>query len=270
MIRKAIIPAAGKGTRVAAERGTQPKECLEVAGIPMIGFALVELALAGCPEVAVVVSPEKRELRERLEALPPFPAAIVPRLFPAEARAAFEWPKIVFFEQGTPRGVVHALACARSYLEGEPFALVMPDNLLAGGRAPMAALGEAHERHLVPVLGVIEIDPGAARRVGNCGRVTLEHPSLEESLVVRVEPKRGGVLELPDGQAVLRGVGRSIVPPGFADLPDGWEKTSLEIDDVPKFQELAENRTLLGVRLRATLYDLGQPAGLAAARSAFE
>jgi UTP--glucose-1-phosphate uridylyltransferase len=254
---------------VAAERGALPKECLEVAGIPMIGFALLELAIAGCREVAVVVSPDKEGLRQRLTALPPFPAATVRRFFPAETRDASAWPRVVFFEQPSPRGVVHALACARSYLEGEPFALVMPDNLLAEDRAPMAVLDEAFERHGLPVLGVIEIDGDAALRVGNCGRVTLEDPSLGESLVSHVAEKRVGVLALRGGETALRGVGRSIVPPSFVELPPGWETASLEIDDVPKFQALAAKRTLLGVRLRAALFDLGQPAGLAAARSVF-
>jgi UTP-glucose-1-phosphate uridylyltransferase len=237
----------------------------------MIAFALMELAFAGCREVAVVVAPEKRELRDLLENLPPFPVAASRRFFPREEREVSGWPRLRLFEQRVPRGVVDALAQARPYLEGEPFGLVMPDNLLPGDRAAMAVLGREHARLRAPVIGVIEIDAESATRAGNCGRVRFEDEGASGGWVRELADKRAGLLDLPPGTArILRGVGRSIVPASFADLDETERLGGAEVDDVPRFQELVAERRLWGVRLDCLLYDLGQVPGLTAARIAFE
>ncbi len=273
MIQKAVIPAAGKGTRVSKLRGTHPKECLEVMGLPMITLALLELARAGLAEVAVVVSPEKTELGSLLRGLPRFPTeAQIARLYPVAPSnpPRRTWPRIVQFEQREPRGVLDAVSKARSYIENEPFALVMPDNLLVGGKPPLDVLGEAFGRHGKPVLGLAEISRAEAGRQGNCGWVELEPLHGAVHRIAGLRPKGSGVFRLPAGaRRVKRAVGRSIVPPDFPDLAERRDLRG-EIDDVPAFRVLASRGRLLGVELGARLYDLGQERGLVAARLAFE
>jgi len=271
-IHKAVIPAAGKGTRVAALSRGHPKECLEVAGYPMIALALLELACAGVREVALVVSPEKVELTQLLSNLPPYPEeTFIKRLHPAmsDSRNLGAWPRIVLFEQDRPLGVVDAIARARAFIANEPFALVMPDNFLVGGRPPLTTLGSAFDRFGEPVLGLIEVSRSDAARQGNCGLVHLEPIDAGIHRIRALQPKGSGRLELaPERDSAPRAVGRSIVPPEFAE-PDwlpGDGEPGAELDDVPRFRHMVFRRRLLGVELGVRLHDLGQESGIQAAR----
>jgi UTP--glucose-1-phosphate uridylyltransferase len=272
MIGKAVIPAAGRGTRVAGIRGGRPKECLEVVGVPMIGLALVEMALSGIDEVCVVVSPEKGELIRLLDAPGPFPdQRWIERLYPRGIAdgARLSWPRIVRREQPEPRGVVEAVSRARDYLEGQPFALVMPDNLLSGDGPVTFDLARTHARQGGAVMGLIRITREEALRVGNVGGVEVGEPVGPVVPIRWLQDKRRGTFEIPlERREVIRAVGRSIMPAAFADLdPDELARTEGEIDDVPRFQQLALEGRLHGRFLQATLHDLGQESGIRAARA---
>jgi len=272
MIEKAVIPAAGRGTRVAGIRGDRPKECLTVAGVPMIGLALVELALSGLSEVCVVVAPAKTELIRLLDDPGPFPdRGWIDRLYPGGLpdRARLAWPRIIQRMQTEPRGVVDAVSRARDYLEDDFFALVMPDNLLAGDVPATWSVAETHARHRTPAKGLIRISREEALRVGNVGGVETGEVSGDEAPIRWIQDKRRGTFTLPPGQTeVIRAVGRSIMPPAFAELtPEEAAREDGEVDDVPRFQELARTGQLHGRFLHVTLHDLGQEAGIRAARA---
>ncbi len=279
-VTRAIIPAAGRGTRVASVRGDLPKEMIDVGGLPMIALALIELALSGITDVAVVVSPDKPELAEFLDHPPAFPdPSRLGRLYdPARipADALHRWPQWRLFEQPEPRGVVDALSLAESWLDGEPFALVMPDNLLPGHAPPTSDVRRVYDAYGMPVMALVEVTRSEADRMGNCGRVETQPiqrsetsaPGLPDAVrISRVSDKRKGPFEFPAGAPVIwRGVGRSIVPAAFARLEPDDATTSGELDDVPRFQALAEAGRLHGVRLGSRLFDLGQPDGVREAR----
>jgi UTP--glucose-1-phosphate uridylyltransferase len=243
----------------------------------MIGFALVELALSGIDEVAVVISAEKGELVDRLRSPGPFPPEpLLTRLYPRipiDDRRR-RWPRCALFEQPEPRGVIDALSRAIEYLEGEPFALVMPDNIFVGGPPPVAALAAAHHDHHVPVLGIADVTSAAASGIGNCGAVTLEPVAGSLHRVLELADKRPGTFELPPGVCTRRrAVGRSIVPESFARLEEretGPGPAGSELDDVPRFQSLARQGRLLGLVLEGVCFDVGQPLGFRSARRLLE
>jgi UTP-glucose-1-phosphate uridylyltransferase len=243
----------------------------------MIGFALAELALSGIDEVAVVVSAEKGELVDRLRSPGPFPSeSLLTRLYPGvpiDDRRR-RWPRCVLFEQPEPLGVIDALSCAIEYLEGEWFALVMPDNVFAGAPPPIAALAAAHHEHRLPVLGIVDVPSAAAPEIGNCGAVRLEPEAGSLHRVLELADKRAGTFEMPPGvHTRRRAVGRSVVPESFARL-EGWTPDPAaagpELDDVPRFQSLARQGRLLGLLLEGACFDLGQPLGFLAARRRLE
>lgn len=273
-VQKAVIPAAGRGTRVRDVRGDLPKECVEVAGLPMIAHALLEMSLSGLEQVAVVVSGEKPELIDRLRSLPPFPPRrYVERLYPGAGtvHARDAWPEIVLTEQTEPRGVIDALSTARGYIDGDDFVLVMPDNLLVGARPVTALLAEAYAAGPGAFIAFRPVAREEAERLGNCGRVEIggEGPVYA---VRRLHPKRRGVFAMPAGlEAINRAVGRSIMPAAFAEPESpGWDPQpgTREIDDAPRFGQLAREGRLRAVATDAELHDLGQPAGIHAARMA--
>ena len=254
-------------------RGDVPKECLDVCGIPMIGHALLEMALSGLEEVAVVVSPDKPELASLLADMPPFPErALVDRLYPGPHAeyARHAWPRLVITEQREPRGVVDALATARGYISGEPFVLVMPDNLLVGAAPVTATLARDFARSGEPTIAYMPIGREEAVTLGNCGRLDLAGDGMR---VAALHPKRPGVFDVPEGVTQInRAVGRTIVPPELADPDDPiWDAQpgARELDDAPRFAQLAREGRLRAVATGAALYDLGQPGGVRAAREAF-
>lgn len=274
-----MIPAAGRGTRVRDVRGELPKECVDICGLPMIAHALLEMSLSGIEEVAVVVAPRKRALTELLGRLPRFPSvASIERLYTggASPAARHAWPRITVTVQREPRGVIDALATARGFLRDDDFALVMPDNLLVGDRPVTGLLADAYASAPGAWIAFTPVARAEAVRLGNCGRIDLgEEVRRDGSTVYPVRalhPKGPGVFARPPGvETIHRAVGRSIMPATFAD-PDhpAWDPQpgTGELDDAPRFGQLAREGRLRAVGTPAALYDLGQPAGIAAARSA--
>lgn len=239
-----------------------------MGGLPMIALALVELAVSGVTDVAVVGSPRKPELADVLAELPPFPDPDwIRRLFRYETFApdtGGSWPTVHVFEQREPRGVVHALHQAASFIGDEPFLLVMPDNLLIGAEPATLGLRTAHRDR--PIIGLVTVTRAQASTLGNAGGVTVARRSGRRVRVSRLHDKTRDTFRIPPGEATaLRAVGRSIVPASLAALPNPLPETG-EIDDVPRLQQLAASDRLDGVLLDVEVLDLGQPHGLEAAR----
>ena len=130
IVRKGIIPAAGLGTRVRGIAGDLPKELLTVAAKPLIVHAIEGLAASGIRQIGVVISPAKESIRQFLLGEPP--EFLAPQL-DAHLRVLLRACTFSFFVQPRPLGIADAVSLCRDFVDDEPFALVMPDNILLDG-----------------------------------------------------------------------------------------------------------------------------------------
>jgi UTP--glucose-1-phosphate uridylyltransferase len=147
-IRVAVLPAAGLGTRMAPGTLAVPKELMPVGGRPAIDFVLDEAFAAGIDEVLVVSSPRKPALRSYLS------RGEIPELRGREhARSGV----VRVIDQPEPRGLGDAVRLARDALGGQPFAVLLPDELMLGGEALLARMLELHMSCGGSVIGVMEV-----------------------------------------------------------------------------------------------------------------
>ncbi len=258
---KAVIPAAGRGLRMRSISGGTPKEMLIVGGKPMILRALEMHLACGITQIAVLVSPEKMWMKEYLSGL--IRDADSFSSFSRDGRRAAE---LLFIEQEEPLGVAHAVSLSREFVGNHPFALVMPDSLLAAPVSFLAQLLKVYSQYPVDTIGFFRLERSRAHEFGNVGLLEVEPVAPPLYRVLHLSDKNSGTVRF-EGENHAKGFAGGIYGPGYFDLIPRANPAGGELDDVPIHQELIHRGALYGVELEGIPFDLGNPAGyLSAAR----
>lgn len=244
MAPPALIPAAGRGTRLHPVTRFVPKPLLPVGARPVLAYALREALEAGCRPVVVVIPSDEplleNYLRDRIEADP-----------------------IRIAEQPEPRGLADALVRGYESLEASPHrtAMLLPDNVLpeGSGVSPLLDAGAKPDRL---VFGVVQVTRREAEYFGNSGDFDGEKQQDGSFRITGLGPKREGTFrETGTRWPRPRTVGRALLPESFfrrarRTPPD---PETGEVDDVPVYREMLQSRPALGIPLKADLYDMGEP-----------
>ncbi len=266
IVTKGIIPAAGLGTRVRALAGDLPKELLTVAAKPLIVHAIEGLAASGIRQIGVVISPAKESIRQFL--LGESPAFLAPQL-DAHLRVLLRACEFSFFVQPSPLGVADAVSLCRDFIDDEPFALVMPDNILLDGLPVVSQMIPFFSREPRDMLGALRLEAEQASRFGNVGILETEAISDESKKLLsvsRFSDKNSSPLHIPAGESALKNFGGSIFLPHFFDYIEKLRPhIEGELDDVPVVQAIIKEKGLLAVALEGSGFDVGNSAGYWAA-----
>jgi UTP--glucose-1-phosphate uridylyltransferase len=255
-VRRAVIPAAGRGTRLHPFSLAVPKELAPIGSKPAIHFVLDEVARAKLEEAIVVVAPGKELLRRYLSL----------------AQDQGEWPdlRLRYATQDQPTGLADAIGICAPLVEGEPFALLLPDNLPLAPEYRLGALLDLWRDRDRCVVGVIEIDRRWSGLFGNSGRIDSRPLERRVLAIDRLHDKVPGRLVIDETikASLLRACGRYVFGHDvFALLAESRNASNGEVDEVPAVQRLAQRGDLLGVRLPMPLFDVGYPDGLLAANA---
>jgi UTP--glucose-1-phosphate uridylyltransferase len=265
-VRKAIIPAGGLGTRVRGITGDLPKELLTVAAKPLIVHAIEGLAASGVREIAVVISSAKESIREFLLGNPP--EFLAPQL-DAHLQVLFKACTFSFFVQPQPSGLADAVSLCREFVGSEPFALIMPDNILLHGLPVMTQMVPFFSREGGDTLGAISLEMEEGFRFGNVGILeteTIPGKSIRFRKVSGFSDKRDDPVTIPPGEKVLKNFGGSIFLPHFFDYIEECRPRALgELDDVPVIQAILRDKGLHVVVLEGDGFDVGNQEGYWAA-----
>ncbi len=232
-VRKAVIPVAGLGTRFLPATKSQPKEMLTLVDKPLIQYAVEEAAASGIEEIILVTGPGKDAIESHFAPSPELEHELRARGKRAEARAVravSRLANVVSVRQKKPLGLGHAIGCARALVGNEPFAVLLPDEIIdarvpclrqllavharRGGcvvatqrvrRAEISSYGvmkvERLEKRLFRVRGLVE-KPTPSRApslYAVVGRYILE-PEIFK-LLEKTPPGRGGEIQLTDALA---------------------------------------------------------------------
>jgi UTP--glucose-1-phosphate uridylyltransferase len=244
---KAIIPAAGLGTRMLPVTKSVPKELLPVEGKPAIQWVIEEAARAGLGELVVVISPEKNILRNYLTPLPNnHPLKQHTGL--AELEQLLRAVEVDFVEQPEPRGLGDAILRCRKLVAGEPFALLLPDNVFDARSPLLRQMLEAHKSHGKSCAALWRAEGHHLRD----GAVVAERLRDTMYEIRRVLPK--GVSS--DMATDLRPAGRSILDPEAFDYLEQAQSAG-ELDDVAALDGLARAGKLIGIIFTERFYHLG-------------
>ncbi len=253
-LRKALIPAAGRGTRMRPVTWTVPKELLPVGTRPAIHRVVEEAAAAGLDRIGVVLGPGKELIRDYLET--------------ARRHGEFADCSFDYLWQEQPNGLAEAIWAARSFTGDDPFALLLPDNVLLAAEYRLASLTELFERSAKDVVGVLSLDSRESGRYGNSGLFEGRSPEPGVFAIARLLDKRPGRLEIPPGETVRRTCGRYVCRPHVMRWIERLRpEIRGEFDEVPVYQRIAAEGGLLGRLLPPPLFDVGHPSGFLAANA---
>lgn len=254
--KKAVIPAAGKGTRLYPLTKDLPKELLPVRGRPMIFYSLFEVCQLGVEEIIVIISPEKEGLKRYIQ-----------EEFPKELGEKIPFfPRITFVTQPRPYGSGEALFRARPYINEEPFLWVMPDFVLFDEEPPCLQLLKACplEKGL-NLVGVLKIKPEEAHSFGNVG--LLRGKNLGERRIL-IEELSGKTKDpIASSKDFLKAIGRWVLWDDIFPLLEATKNFMEEWDDTPALQALCKKGKVIGLLLKGKGFDVGNLQGFLAANA---
>ncbi|MBI5947349.1 MAG: UTP--glucose-1-phosphate uridylyltransferase [Chloroflexi bacterium] len=257
-VRKAVILAAGLGTRMLPATRAVPKEMLPIVDKPLIQYAVEECVSSGIEEIVFVVADGKEAIRDHFGASSRAEAWARDRndtALLAVLQAPSKLARFHFAHQDQPRGIAHAVACARQYVEGEPFALLFPDDLILGSNPVIGQLAAIHEARGGTVIAVMDVPREETPQYGIVDAPAGANPAPVRGLVEK--PALG---EAPSTLAI---VGRYILSAGIFAQIDRLEpgrNGELQITDAIAGQ-LAAGEPVWACAYEGDRYDTGRPAG---------
>ena len=258
-IRKAVIPAAGLGTRFLPVTKAVPKELLPILDKPMLQYVVEEAVEAGIQEIILVVSPGKESIaeyfqpREDLELRLRESGALD---LAAKVHQASNLAQVSFVIQEQPLGLGHAVLMAREAVAAEPFVVILPDDIIVHSPGALAQMLEIYDRCDG---GVMAVETVGWESVQNYGVVDVEKQGD------RVGRVKGVVEKPPRDQAPsnLAIVGRYILPPAVFDCLERTEPGALgEIQLTDGLLLLLQTHQLYSYEFLGRRFDGGRPLGL--------
>ena len=256
LIRKAVIPAAGFGTRMLPAAKSVPKEMLPVLDRPTIQYVVEECAAAGADDVLLVTSRDKRALEDHFDRNPELEqrlAAGGKSGLLASIDDLMRRVKVHSVRQAGQRGLGDAVNQARRHVGGEPFLCLLGDAVFSGGEPPAKQLADAYRELGTSVIGLEEVAPERVERYGVVGG-----PLVGDGLV-RVEQ----IVEKPSRDAApsrLAVAARYVLSPAIFDCLDRTPPgKGGEVQLTDAIRLLLEREPVHGVVLRARRHDIGNP-----------
>jgi UTP--glucose-1-phosphate uridylyltransferase len=256
-VRKAVFPVAGHGTRLLPATKTMPKEMLTIVDRPLIQYAVDEAREAGIEQMIFVTGRGKASLVNyfdkafELEATMTAAGKSLDVLEPSRARCG----EIVTVRQQQPLGLGHAVWCARDIVGDEPFAVLLPDDLMAGKPGALRQMVDAWEK----VGGnLIATEDVPADKTRSYGIITPGETNGELTQVL-------GLVEKPspeDAPSRLGVIGRYILQPEVMRVLDAGEKgAGGEIQLTDALARLIGEQPFHALKVDAVRHDCGDKAG---------
>ena len=266
-VSKAVFPVAGLGTRFLPATKSIPKEIMTLVDRPLIQYAIDEAREAGIEEFIFVTSRGKSALEDYFDEAPELEAALLKKgkheLLAELQTTNMASGKIAYVRQNQPRGLGHAVWCARRLIHDEPFAVLLPDDVISSDRACLAQMVEAYEEFGGNMVATMEVSPEKASSYGvldvaeDMGRVVRAKGMVEK-------PAKGTA---PSNLAVI---GRYILSPQVMEnLNHIKEGTGGEIQLTDAIAEETAKGLVHGFRFEGQRYDCGSKAGFLQATVAF-
>lgn len=261
-IKKAVIPAAGLGTRVLPASKSMPKEMLPIVDKPAIQYIVEEAVKSGIEDILIITSRGKTTVEDHFDRNPELEAKLLASKKQEvydQMFAISQMANIQYVRQKETKGLGHAVLCAKAFAGNEPFAVLYGDDVVLGGEKPACCeLCEAYEKYGVGVAG---IKPVATENISKYCSVALE-PILDEKAVYRLTDmvEKPSLTEVLSNYSIL---GRVVLPPEiFPILENTAPGAGGEIQLTDAMRVLAREYGMVGVEYTGTRYDMGNKFGI--------
>lgn len=268
--RKAVIPAAGLGTRVLPATKAVPKEMLPLADRPTIQYIVDEAVASGISDITIVTSRSKRAIEDHFDQQPELRAALE-RKGDMEKLAMLQrietMAHICFVRQQEPKGLGHAVLMAKSTIGDEPFGVMLGDDVFVNPGDPvLGQLIRVQARLGGTVLAVMRV---SREKIPSYGIVALDPAGDVDARTHRVRElvEKPPIAEAPSDLAIM---GRYVLSPNiFAALEVTPLGAGGEIQLTDAIRLLSRHEPVYAYEFEGTRYDTGDPVGLLTTSLAF-
>jgi len=262
-VRKAVFPAAGWGTRFLPATKAQPKEMLPLVDKPVIQYAVEEAVAAGIEQVIIVTSSQKRaiedhfDLNYELEHLLEEKGDIEKLRM---VRHISDLAQVAYVRQKEQLGLGHAVLMAKDLIGHEPFAVILPDDVVIADRPCIGQLIHAYHQHHGSVVAVTEVPAEETSRYGViAGEHVEEGPDQDRTYRVTAIVEKPAPGTAPSNLAVI---GRYVLTPKIFDkLEQTPRGAGGEIQLTDAIQALMEEQEVYGYAFEGRRYDAGTTMG---------
>ena len=253
-VRKAVLPAAGFGTRFLPATKAQPKETLPIVDRPAIQYMVEEAVRAGLRDILIITGRGKRAIEDHFDRSFELEHYLEKSLkfdMLKEMQAIAEIADIHYVRQGEPRGLGHAIAVARQHVGDEPFAVMLGDDIMTADSTVLSDMVELYERYGRSVVALKEFPRS---EIGAYGCAVPE--PVDETLVRIVDVvEKPKPEEAPSNLAVM---GRYVFTPEIFDCLDRVHPgNGGEIQLTDAIALLLEHQTIYGYLFEEDRYDVG-------------
>lgn len=258
-ITKAVIPAAGLGTRVLPATKSMPKEMFPIVDKPAIQYIVEEAVRSGITDILIILNRGKEIIEDHFDRSPELEQNLEmhnKNELLKTAKSISGLANIFFIRQKETKGLGHAIGCARSFVGNEPFAVLYGDDVIIGKDPACAQLIRAYNEFGLGVLGAKEVPESQISKYGSL-KVSHIRDNLFKCTDMIEKPSPDKVMSL---YSIL---GRCVLPPEIFDIIDNTPPgAGGEIQLTDAMKVLANNQGMITVDFTGKRYDIGNKLGL--------
>jgi UTP--glucose-1-phosphate uridylyltransferase len=259
-IRKAVFPAAGMGTRFLPATKAMPKEMLCLVDKPLIQYGVEEAVAAGCTEIIIITGRGKSTMEDHFDSSPELEAALLAKHKTAlleVVHSVNRLARVTYTRQPEPLGLGHAVLMAKELVGDEPFAVLLPDDIVDATIPCMKQMVEAFNETHCSILGSEVIEGAAISSYGvlDC----TPDPKNPRLLAVKNMVEKPKFKDAPSNNAII---GRYILTPRIFDLLENITPGAggeLQLTDAIK--SLLAHEKVYGFRYQGKRHDAGDKLG---------
>lgn len=259
-IRKAVIPAAGLGTRVLPATKAMPKEMLPIVDKPAIQYIVEEAVKSGITDILIITNRGKGLIEDHFDRAPELEYALSSRgkqEIYDEVVDISKLANIYFVRQKETKGLGHAINCARDFVGNEPFAVLYGDDVIMGEDPACGQLIRAYEEFGLGVLGIKKVDEKDISKYSSLKVENIRDNIFSCTDMIEKPQTKEEVLSL---YSIL---GRCVLPPEIFDILDNTAPgAGGEIQLTDAMRELARTKGMSAVEYTGTRYDMGNKLGI--------
>lgn len=257
-VKKAVIPAAGFGTRFLPATKSTPKEMLTIVDRPTIHYNVEELIEAGIEDILIIIGRNKEDIANYFDRSPELELYLKENgkedLYEMTERIS-NMANIHYVRQKEAKGLGHAVYCAKSFVGDEPFALVLGDDLVYSTIPCIKQLAEVYEKYESTILGVQSVDKKQVNKYGIIDGIKVDNQLYEVIDLI----EKPSIEEAPSNVAIL---GRYILTPDiFAMIEETPPGKNGEIQLTDALRRLNQHKEIYAYEFEGKRYDTGDKLG---------
>lgn len=257
-VKKAIIPAAGLGTRFLPATKSQPKEMLPIVDKPTLQYIIEEAINSGIEEILIITGRNKKSIEDHFDKSVELELELQQKGKTEMLEMVQEISNMVnihYIRQKEPKGLGHAIHCAKSFIGDEPFAVLLGDDIVDSDTPCLKQLIDAYDEYKTSILGVQEVAKEDTDKYG-----ILDCKYIEDRVYkVKDMVEKPSVEEAPSNVAIL---GRYIITPAiFEILENQAPGKGGEIQLTDALKTLATHEAIYAYNFEGRRYDVGDKLG---------